>query len=383
MAQFRFSTVPCVECGAGALTGIGGHCDKLGVSKLLVVTDPGLVELGLVDPLGHALREAGVAFEIFSEVREDPPTSTVLDAVAQAQQMGAEGIIGIGGGSSMDVAKLVAVLVASGEKLDDIYGVDQVRGQRLPLIQVPTTAGTGSEMTAVAIVTTGETTKAGVVSETLLADVAILDPELTLGMPPALTAMTGIDAMVHAIEAYTSIHRKNPYSDMLAREALRLMSANIRTAFHQGDNREAREAMLLGAMMAGQAFANAPVAAVHALAYPIGGHFHVPHGLSNSLVLPAVLRFNAETAAPLYAELAELLLPAVGGSEMRRTGALVTYLEELIGELALPVRLREVGIGKEHIELLAGESMKQERLLVNNPRPVQLDDARAIYQSVY
>ena len=268
MAQFRFSTVPCVECGAGALAGIGGHCGKLAIARVLVVTDPGLVELGLVDPLARALREAGVAFEVFSEVREDPPAATVLDAVAQAQRFEAEGVIGIGGGSSMDVAKLVAVLVASGENLEDIYGVDQVRGRRLPLIQVPTTAGTGSEMTAVAIVTTGETTKAGVVSETLLADVAILDPELTLGMPPALTAMTGIDAMVHAIEAYTSIHRKNPYSDMLAREALRLMSANIRTAFRQGDNRDAREAMLLGAMLAGQGFANAPVAAVHALAYP-------------------------------------------------------------------------------------------------------------------
>jgi len=178
-------------------------------------------------------------------------------------------VIGFGGGSSMDVAKLLAVLIKGEQQLADIYGVDQISGGRLPLIQVPTTAGTGSEATMVSIITTGETTKAGVVSLILLADKVILDAKLTLGLPPAVTAATGIDAMVHAIEAYTSLRLKNPLSDMLAREALGLMANNISTAVKQGNNLEAREAMLLGAMLAGQAFANAPVAAVHALAYPL------------------------------------------------------------------------------------------------------------------
>ncbi len=380
---FGFRTVPCIECGPGKVAGIGAHCDRLGISRLLVVTDPGLVQLGLVDPVLHSLRHGNIRFDVFAEVREDPPVATILDAVEQARAAGTDGVLGIGGGSSMDVAKLVAVLLGSGERLDDIYGVDQVKGRRLPLIQVPTTAGTGSEVTAVAIVTTGERTKAGVVSNELLADVALLDAELTLAMPPALTAMTGIDAMVHAVEAYTSVQKKNPYSDMLAREALRLMSANIRVAVKQGDNRDARSSMLLGAMLAGQAFANAPVAAVHALAYPIGGHFHVAHGLSNSLVLPGVLRFNASAAAGLYADLAALLLPDVSGSTKQRSDGLVRYFEELIEDLELPTRLRDVGIAATDLDLLADEAMQQQRLLVNNPRELGRDDALHIYQSAH
>ena len=364
---FSFRTVPCIECGPGKVAGIGAHCDRLGISRLLVVTDPGLVQLGIVDPVLHALRHDNISFEVFAEVREDPPVATILGAVGQAQAAGVDGVLGVGGGSSMDVAKLVAVLLGSGERLEDIYGVDQVKGRRLPLIQVPTTAGTGSEVTAVAIVTTGKSTKAGVVSNELLADVALLDAELTLAMPPALTAMTGIDAMVHAVEAYTSIHKKNPYSDMLAREALRLMSASIRVAVKQGDNRDARSAMLHGAMLAGQAFANAPVAAVHALAYPIGGHFHVAHGLSNSLVLPGVLRFNVAAASNYYAELAALLVPGVSGTAGQRSDRLVSYFEELIAELGLPTRLRDVGIAATDLEMLADEAMLQQRLLVNNP----------------
>jgi alcohol dehydrogenase len=379
---FQFNTVPCIECGPGTLAQLGAHCKRLQIAHLLVVTDPGLVKLGLVDPVLHVLRQAGINCSIFDQVREDPPVDTVLDAVRQAHSDGASGVLGLGGGSSMDVAKLVAVLAGSNENLADIYGVDQIKGTRLPLIQVPTTAGTGSEVTSVAIVTTGETTKAGVVSNVLFADVALLDAELTLGMPPALTAMTGIDAMVHAIEAYTSQHKKNPLSDMLAREALRLMSTNIGTAVRQGDNRDARSAMLLGAMLAGQAFANAPVGAVHALAYPIGGHFHVAHGLSNSLVLPEVLRFNVSVAAPLYAELAQVVMPQVAGSEQSKAMQFIDYLATLISDLGLPDRLRDVGISAGDLPLLADEAFKQQRLLVNNPRVVTRDDALAIYQAV-
>jgi Alcohol dehydrogenase, class IV len=227
----------------------------------------------------------------------------VLDAVDYAKQQNIDGVIGVGGGSSMDVAKLVAALSGNDTPIAEIYGVNQITDPRLPLIQIPTTAGTGSEVTPISIITTGETTKAGIVSDTLLPDVAVLDAKLTVGLPSSVTAATGVDAMVHAIEAYTSRLRKNPYSDMLAARALELLSKNIVPAVLDGHNVSAREGMLLGAMLAGQAFANAPVAAVHALAYPLGGHFHVPHGLSNSLVLPEVLRFNASSASPYYAEL--------------------------------------------------------------------------------
>ncbi|TXM88309.1 iron-containing alcohol dehydrogenase, partial [Methylobacterium sp. WL103] len=230
-------------------------------------------------------------------------------AAAFARASGSELVLAIGGGSALDTAKLVAYLARSHEALDAIYGVGLAKGARLPLILVPTTAGTGSEVTPIAIVTTPTQEKKGVVAPRLLPDWAVLDPELTLGLPAAVTAATGIDAMVHAIEAYTSRHRKNPISDGLARQALGLLACHIRTACADGGDVEARSGMLLGSMLAGMAFANAPVAAVHALAYPVGALFHVPHGLSNALVLMGVLRFNLPEAQALYAELAPILDP--------------------------------------------------------------------------
>jgi alcohol dehydrogenase len=384
MVPFEFNTVARITSGPGEALRIAGHCRRLGVGHLLLVTDPGLVRLGLIAPVETALAEAGVRVTRFAGVAEDPPEAVVLDAAAQAKQAGVDGVIAVGGGSSMDVAKVVAVLLAGDQSLPELYGVDKVTGGRLPLILVPTTAGTGSEVTPVAVITTGETTKAGVSSAALLPDVAILDADLTLGLPPRITAMTGVDAMVHAIEAYTSKLRKNPVSDTLARSALALLAGNIRTAVRQGEDREARSAMLLGAMQAGQAFANAPVAAVHALAYPLGGHYHIPHGLSNSLVLPSVLRFNLPAACAHYAELADLVVgPGLAGSDEARASALIEGLEELIRELELPPTLAQAEVPEADLERLAEDAMLQQRLLVNNPREVAYDDALAIYRAAY
>ena len=219
----------------------------------------------------------------------------------------------------------------------------------------------------------------GVVSPMLYADMAILDAELTVGLPPAITAATGIDAMVHAIEAYTSRHKKNPLSDSLARQALHLISNNLRRACTHGTDLEARQAMLLGAMLAGQAFANAPVAAVHALAYPIGGIFHVPHGLSNSLVLPHVLRFNAPSASALYAELADVLVPGTSGTTAEKSTAMIEAMEQLADDVGIATRLRDVGITEADLDRLADDAMLQTRLLGNNPREVTRSDVRAIY----
>jgi len=339
----------------------------------------------LLGPVEESFRSANMPLTLFDQVTADPADSVVLEAAASARDAGADLVIGFGGGSSMDVAKLVALLShpKASQQLSDIYGVGLATGPRLPLVQVPTTAGTGSEVTPVAIVTTGATTKAGVVAPSLLPDLAVLDAELTLGLPPHVTAATGVDAMVHAIEAYTSAHKKNPYSDMLAREALRLLGGNLATAVKEGSNLVAREACLLGAMMAGQAFANAPVAAVHALAYPLGGHFHIPHGLSNSLVLPEVLRFNLPKAAPLYAELAPILSDRPFADHEDGAGVLVAALESLIREVGLPVRLRDAGVTEDSLETLASDAMLQQRLLVNNPREVTEADALNIYKAVY
>jgi alcohol dehydrogenase class IV len=250
---------------------------------------------------------------------------------------------------------------------------------------VPTTAGTGSEVTPISIVTTGTSEKMGVVSPVLLPDVALLDPQLTWGLPAPVTAATGIDAMVHAIEAHASgSANNNPISRALACEALRLMGGALERAVRDGSDRAARADMLLGSMLAGQAFANSPVAAVHALAYPIGGHFHVPHGLSNALVLPHVLRFNAATAGDLYADIAPIVFPKLGDiARQARGAAFADELAALSERCGLKPRLREVGIPQDAIDLLSTDAMKQTRLLVNNPRPLGLEDARAIYAAAW
>ncbi|MGB2246997.1 MAG: iron-containing alcohol dehydrogenase [Alcanivorax sediminis] len=385
MSGFEFATTHRVLVEAGAAGRLPQLCRELGASHVMLVTDPGIRSTPLLGPVEQRFQDEGLPLSVFDQVSADPADRIVLDAAAQAKEVGANLVIGFGGGSSMDVAKLVALLAhpSATQKLADIYGVGLANGPRLPLVQVPTTAGTGSEVTPVAIVTTGETTKAGVVAPSLLPDLAVLDAELTLGLPAHVTAATGVDAMVHAIEAYTSAHKKNPYSDMLAREALRLLGCNIVTAVNEGSNLAAREACLLGAMMAGQAFANAPVAAVHALAYPLGGHFHIPHGLSNSLVLPEVLRFNARDAAPLYAQLAPILSDRPFADHEDGAGVLIAALEKLIRDVGLPTRLRDAGVTEDSLENLASDAMLQQRLLVNNPREVSEADALAIYKAVF
>ncbi len=385
MNGFFYSAVSDVLMGPDTAAQLGDLAATMGIQRALIVTDPGIIQYALLDGAVANLKANNIELSIYSDVVADPPESVVMDAVSSAQAFGCDGVIGFGGGSSMDVAKLLAVLIKGEQQLADIYGVDQINGGRLPLIQVPTTAGTGSEATMVSIITTGETTKAGVVSRTLLADKIILDAKLTLGLPPAVTAATGIDAMVHAIEAYTSLRLKNPLSDMLAREALGLMANNISTAVKQGNNLAAREAMLLGAMLAGQAFANAPVAAVHALAYPLGGNYHIPHGLSNSLVLPHVLRFNAPAAAELYAELAPIILPGreLPNDPLDISELLAEHFLQLAADLGLQTQLRQMNIAETDLPKLAEEAMLQQRLLINNPRELHLDDALSIYQQAF
>jgi alcohol dehydrogenase len=381
--SFTFQTVPRIVCEIGS----SQRLDQLIAEQFptckhtLIVTDPGFLRTGQIAPIVAKLRSANVQVSIYSDVVADPPEAVVRAATDSARQQGIDLVIGIGGGSSMDVAKLIAVLLGSEQELKTMYGIGNVKGQRLPLVQVPTTAGTGSEVTPISIVTTGETTKMGVVAPQLYADLAVLDAALTVGLPAKVTAATGIDAMVHAIEAYTTKLKKNPLSDMLAREALRLLSANLLPACRDGNNLQARQTMLLGAMLAGQAFSNAPCAAVHALAYPIGGIFHVPHGLSNSLVLPHVLRFNAPLAAPLYAELAEIVQADVTGSVEARSQALIAHMEEIARQTGIEMQLRQVGIAASDLDRLADDAMLQTRLLGNNPREVSREDAYRIYEA--
>ncbi|WP_429819258.1 iron-containing alcohol dehydrogenase [Ensifer sp. B1-9] len=386
MNPFAFSTTAQIVFRPGAASDIGSLVKpKLG-GRILFVTDPGIRKLGLCEPALKSLASSGVEATVFDEVEADPSLATVLAATDAAKAAAVTGVIGFGGGSSLDVAKVVALLCGSGEDIDEAWGVGNAKGPRLPLALVPTTAGTGSEVTPVSIITVGGDEKRGVSSPIILPDLAILDADLTLGLPPHITAATGVDAMVHAIEAYASKNaNNNPLSKMLARQALQLLGANIEKAVLDGKDREARGAMLLGSMLAGQAFANSPVAAVHALAYPIGGTFHVPHGLSNALVLPHVLRFNIPNAADAYAEIAADVFPdlACEQSAQSRCAAFIQRLADLSVRLGLQPRLRDVGIGEESLVGMARDAMKQSRLLANNPRDVSEADVLSIYKAAW
>ncbi|MBA8877600.1 alcohol dehydrogenase class IV [Phyllobacterium myrsinacearum] len=386
ITSFAFHTTPRIVFAAGASADVASHLRIQPKDRLLIVTDATILALGLAQPAIASLQAAGADITVFGEVEADPSLRTLLSAVEMARENDVNHVLGFGGGSSLDVAKLVALLAGSNENLDEAWGVGNAKGPRLKLTLIPTTAGTGSEVTPVSIITVGGHEKRGVSSPLILPDVALLDPDLTLGLPPHVTAATGIDAMVHAIEAYASKNpNNNPLSRALAVEALRLLGSNIETAVFNGHDKAARSAMLLGSMLAGQAFANSPVAAVHALAYPIGGTFHIPHGLSNALVLPHVLRYNAADsangAAALYATLAAHTfadMDVTGGTQLI-CNSFIDRLAGLSAQLGLQTRLRDVGIGESDLAMMATDAMKQGRLLVNNPREVTEADALAIY----
>ncbi len=382
MPSFQFETPPRIVCERGAALRLAPLLQGRG--HAFVVTDAGLVRAGLIDAPVAALRKAGLRVTVHDKVEADPPEHVVLAAVEAARAAGADCVIGLGGGSSLDTAKLVALLTASPQPLADIYGPQRATGPRLPLIQVPTTAGTGSEATPTSVVSTPDHQKRGVISSLLFPDVAVLDAQLTLALPPAPTAMTGVDAMVHAIEAYTTRHLKNPISDALAVRALQLLDRHLGRVIAQGDDIEAREAMLLGSMLAGMAFANAPVAAIHALAHPLGSHFHVPHGLANALVMVPVLRFNLPEAGMRYAELARALNPALhAAGDAEAAEAFIATMAGHVAQAPMPQRLREVGIAANDLPMLAEAAMGVQRLLANNPRELNQTHALVLYTQAH
>ena len=386
--NFIFNTTSGIRFGCGMSKICAKEVSKKLGPNILFITDKDLMSLKLTEPTLNELRKLSSIVEIFQDVEADPSIKTLLKSIEVGKKINATGVIGFGGGSSMDVAKLSALILGSNENIDDVWGVSNAKGPRLPLVLVPTTAGTGSEVTPISIITVGEEEKKGVSSSIILPDIAILDPDLTIGLPAHTTAATGMDAMVHAIEGYTSANKNNnPISKMLAVEALKLLAGSIERAVFDGSDIKARGNMLIGAMLAGKAFANSPVAAVHALAYPIGGTFHVSHGLSNSLVLPYVLRFNSVDSKTTkdYAELAPYIFPDINTDQGNQAicKEFIDKLEVLSKKIGLPQKLREVNIPKEACKKMASDAMKQTRLLVNNPREVTERDALNIYEAAW
>lgn len=385
MSHFQFQTVANIISGLGSIQQLSTILTTQNCKKILLVTDAGMVQHDLHRPILNIIEQLKLNYVIYSDVQADPAEQIILNAVNFAKNEHVDSVIGFGGGSSMDVAKVIAILAESQQQqnIQDLYGVNNAKAPRLPLVLIPTTAGTGSEVTPISIVTTGETTKTGIVAPILYADVAILDANFTMGLPAHITAATGIDAMVHAIEAYTSKIKKNFYADMLAKQALKLLNKNLPLVLKDGLNLEARQNMLLGSMLAGQAFANAPVGAVHALAYPLGGHFHLSHGHTNALVLLEVLKFNAPHAKHLYAELMQWLDPYSKGSTEGLCDLFIDHMQRHLDESGLTLKLSQLNVPENMLDRLAEDAILQTRLLQNNPREMDKQHALEIYQAIY
>ncbi|MFJ4087620.1 iron-containing alcohol dehydrogenase [Pseudomonas psychrophila] len=381
----EFRSVPRIICEAGALQEVGSVFRGLGAQRVILVCDPGIVSLGFAGQAQAVLETAGCEVAVFDQVAPDPSSTLVEQAVKQAQGFKADGVLGLGGGSSLDAAKLVALLINSEQSLEDLYGTDKAQGQRTPLVLMPTTSGTGSEVTWVSVITDAQQRKQAVYSPQLLPDVAILDPQLTLGLPAKVTAATGLDAMVHAIEAYTSRTRKNPISDGLATSALALLGANLPKVLANGRDLEARTAMLQGSLMAGMAFVNASVAAIHALAYPLGARFHIPHGHANALVMAPVIRFNLASAQRHYAELAAHLLPGQHfDNEASAAEAFVQAVEGLVKDSGLEQCLSNLNVDQASLPVMASEVVVGiRRLIDSNPCDMTEQDVEGIYRSIY
>ena len=379
-----FRTTRKILFGPGAIEKVGSEAQLLKTKKVLIITDPGVIQAGLLENIEKSLQSVGIPFALFDGVEPDPRIEVVEKSVEKAKKEGIDLIIGFGGGSSLDIAKVTSIMITNTGKIDSFLGIDLVPNPGLPVILIPTTAGTGSEVTPIAILSdTKEKLKKGIVSAYLFPAVAIVDPKLTIGLPPSVTAFTGMDALTHAIEAYYSVNATD-ITDLLAFRAMELISKNLRMAYAYGENLTARSNTMEGSLLAGIAFANAGVGAVHAFAYPLGGEFHLAHGLTNTLMLPYVMRYNILGCPYKFAQMAKAFGEKVEGlSELDGAELAVKFVERLSDDIRVPRGLRDVGISENAIPRLAEAAMKVTRLLANNPRKITLEDAVAIYKSAY
>ncbi len=380
-----FSSGGRVVSGVGCLAGLGDVVRRLGARRVLVVTDPGVAAAGLAERLLDSLPSGPPAPLLFDRVEPEPTVPAVQDCLAAGREMGAELVVGLGGGSSMDVAKLVSVLLTNPGPVQSYYGIDLVPGPGVPLVCVPTTAGTGSEATNIAVLRDEERgIKAGVVSDHIFAACALLDPELTLGMPPALTAATGMDALSHALESYTGT-RGSPFTDALNLAALELIGKNLPRAFADGGDIMARANMLQASCMAGMAFTNTQNALCHALAMAIGASHRLPHGLLCAITLPWAMEFNLTARPGRYARVARALgRPVEGLGEIEAAGQAVEAVRGLLEVLGISCRLGSHRVPRQDLPAIAEATLAtQTRLLANNPREVTLGDALRLLEENY
>ncbi|MGO8880032.1 MAG: iron-containing alcohol dehydrogenase [Desulfomonilaceae bacterium] len=373
-----------VILGKEVVSTVGSEAAKMGATKALIVTDPGVVRADLVKLVEEPLKSQGIHAEVFYKVEPEPP-ARMIDACAEIVRGGGFNlIIGLGGGSSLDTAKAAAILAINPGSVMDYVGVDTVPRRGLPNILIPTTAGTGSEATRVFVVTDESTnTKKVVYSDFLISDISILDPMLTLSMPPAVTADTGIDALAHAIEAYVSVN-STPFAEILALKAIELIAHNLPKAYAKGTNVTARYNMLLAANMGGSAFTSGGLGAVHGLAYILGTEYHMSHGRSNGIMLPHVMNFNKVGNLEKYARIAVAMGEQTDGLALYESAdKAVGAVKKLLDAIDFPYKLSAYTIKESDLPKLVEGGMAQARLFVPNPRDLTKMDVEKIYQSAF
>jgi alcohol dehydrogenase class IV len=382
-ATYSLLNVRHVVAGPGSIGAIGGIVADRGAERVLVITDRGVWDAGLIERPMAILDASGVRVEVIRDTPPEPEADHVNRIFDAAKGAGCRMIVGIGGGSVMDVAKIVSVMLTNDVSLRQLLAKAKIARRGLPTLMVPTTAGTGSEVTQNAIVRVPEEeSKVGIVDPMLVPDCVILDPEMTAGLPPAITAATGMDALTHAIECYTS-KKANPFSDMYALKAVTLISGGIRRAFRDGKDMGARHDMLLGAMFGGLCIATSGTTAVHALAYPLGGKYRIPHGLSNAILLPHVMKFNLDAAEGKFRDIAVAMGLDVSGLTGRQAAdRMIENLYSLNDDLGIRCDMKEKGVTEADLDILAEAASKVTRLLENNPKPVTKADMREIYRKL-
>ena len=370
--------------GVGAVSRLGVEARSLGGKRALIVTDKGVAGAGIAEQTRRILEAEGVEAIIFDGSAAEPPFENVDEALEICRSIDANIVVGVGGGSALDVAKGCAAMITNPGRLLDYAGTDKIPNRALPMIALPTTSGTGSEATPNAIFTDVQAKlKKGVVSPYLIPRVAIVDPALTLSAPAGVTAATGMDALTHAVESYTS-RKATAQSELYSLEAIRLIALALRTAVHDGPNLEARRSMAIASFFAGIAIGNAGTAAVHALAYPLGGQFHIPHGVANALMLPYVLEVNCVGNLAKFADVAEAMGEPIDGLSPRDAAhAAVDACRQISIDVGIPQRMRDVNVTAEAIPGMAEQASQTARLMDNNPRKLSLKDVRAIYEAAW
>jgi len=379
-----FQTVPRIVYGVGSVNQVGEEAKRLGAKKVAVVTDPGLVDAGIDQPVMESLKAANLDTVLFQGVEAEPPIEIVTECTNFVQDNGADMIVGLGGGSAMDVAKATAVMCTNPGPIKAYTGMNLVPGPGLPTILIPTTAGTGSEVTSISALSDTEAkVKIGVVSDYMFAKLAVLDPQLTVQLPPQITASTGLDALIHAIESYVG-KQATVITEPLALSAIQLIAKYLRRAYANGSDLEARDGMLTASLVAGLAFANTQTGAAHACGMSLGGRFHVPHGIATSLLLPAVMKFNCIVAPEKFADIALAFGEFIEGlSPMEAAGKAIDAVVRLIDDLGFQMGLENYGVKASDIPALAAGAMPAARLWNNNPRKATQQQVEAIFRESF